>query len=107
EQQAMRDEVEGYRERPLAVRHGRGGEPARGDIERDVPPVVLHRRQREPRLADDLGPHVQGRVRVLPLGERQGRPGGMCAHGSYSNDTRWESYSSREDMFRAFMDMLE
>ena len=37
--------------------------------------VILHRRESEPRLADDLSPHVQRRQRILPLGERQRRPG--------------------------------
>ena len=70
----------------LSARHRRRAEPARGDVERDLPPVVLHRRERQARLADDLRPAVQRRVRVLPVRQRQRRPFGVrgltvCGHG--------------------------
>jgi hypothetical protein len=62
------------REGPVAIGHGRGGEAARRHIERDLPPMVLHGRQCQPRLADDLQPHVERRIGILPLAERQRGP---------------------------------
>jgi hypothetical protein len=67
--QAMVDEIEidGKMSRP--VRHGRRRKPAAGEIERDLPPMVLERREREPDLAHDLRPHMQGGAAVLPVRE--------------------------------------
>src|SRR5262249_36316476 len=56
------------------VRNGRGGQAARGDVERDLPPMVHVRAERQPYFADDLGPHVQRRAGGLPGLERQRRP---------------------------------
>ena len=49
-------------------RHRTGGEAARGDVKRDGPPVVRKRREREPDLADDLGPQVQRGAGIGPGG---------------------------------------
>ena len=60
------DEVELDFESAGAVRDGRSGEPARGHIQRDIPPVIDQGRERHADLADDLSPHVQRVVGVLP-----------------------------------------
>src|SRR5207245_11512520 len=44
-------------------------------VHRHVPPVVLARCERHAHLADDLRPHVQGGIGVLPGGQRERRPG--------------------------------
>ena len=53
-------------ESSVAVRHRRSRQPARGQIERDMPPMVFARRPREPHLADDLRPHLQRRRSLKP-----------------------------------------
>ena len=61
------------RPRPAFV-HERRSEAARRHIQRYLPPVIDHRLEREPNLADDLEPHVQGVARVAPVGDREIRP---------------------------------
>src|SRR5450756_1529696 len=80
----MIDEVEVDLEAAHAVWNGRRRQPARGDIERDMPGMIEPRRAREPDLADDLGPQVQRFVSLPPRRERQFRPGGLMrlAHAS-------------------------
>src|SRR5262249_54899369 len=56
------------------VGDGRRRKPARGDVERHVPPMVHVRAERQPHFADDLGPHVQRGAGGLPGCERQRRP---------------------------------
>ena len=48
-------------------RHAVGGRAPSRRVQRDVPPVIAHRHELEPRLADDLPPQVQGGLGVLPL----------------------------------------
>ena len=74
DEQPMIDKIEVDLERAFSVRNGRGPEPARRDVQDDLPPVVLHRREREPRLADDLRPELQGVAGLLPLLQREERP---------------------------------
>ena len=54
----------------------RRAEPARADVERHVPAVVEPGRQREPDLADDLRPAMQGRAGLAPGGVVEHGPGG-------------------------------
>ena len=68
------DEVELHFERARAVWHGTRRQSPGRDVQRHVPPMVLLGRQGEPGLPDDLHPHVQRVMRVLPFGERQARP---------------------------------
>jgi hypothetical protein len=72
---AMVDEVEVDLEAPGTVRDRRRRETARGHVERHVPRVVDPRRPGEPDLPDDLRPAVERRVRILPVGQREDRPG--------------------------------
>src|SRR5262249_19217474 len=75
------DEIEHDRQRPAAAdRQPRRDQPARGNPQRDVPPMIGARRQRETDLADDLRPHVQRRVGVAPGGERKRRPAFEVGH---------------------------
>src|SRR5262249_45179393 len=53
-------------ERARAVRQQMRGQAARRDAEGDGPRVVDRRRLGKRNLADDLGPHVERGVRVLP-----------------------------------------
>src|SRR3989449_3743346 len=75
EDELVLDEVELHVERPGPVRHRAGREPARGDVQRHLPPVVVPTREGERGFPDDLAPHVERRVRVPPLIERQRGPG--------------------------------
>ena len=79
------DEVELHGERAIAVGERPRGESARRDLERDRPGVVERRRLGEGDLADDLRPHVERGVGVLPrvVGER--RPG-IVLHGGMIPD---------------------
>ena len=64
-----------------AIRHRRGGQAARGHVERHVPPMIDRRGEREPDLADDLRPHVQCGAGLLPVSIGKRRPPGIfhCA----------------------------
>src|SRR6185437_12004663 len=64
--ETMVDEVEVDLEDLAADRDRRGAEPARRDVERDLPAMVDPRRQLQPDLADDLRPELQGRGRLAP-----------------------------------------
>jgi hypothetical protein len=72
--EAVVDEIEVDLENSAAERDRRGREPARGDGEADLPPVVQEGDELELDLAHDLGPHVQGVEGVLPLVIRQEWP---------------------------------
>ena len=76
---AMVEEVEIHLERAVVVGDGAGREPAAGQIEGDVPPVVDGRRLGEPHLAHHLAPHVERCVGVEPGLEGQLRPGLVVA----------------------------
>src|SRR5205814_9918281 len=52
--QALREEVEVDLQVPALVRHRRRGQPRRGDVERDLPPVVHHRRERSEEHTSEL-----------------------------------------------------
>src|SRR5262245_47379486 len=72
----MLDKIELHIERPETLRDRRGGQAPGTEVERHVPPVVLCRRKRQLRLADDLHPHVKRVVGLAPPGEWQrGGPG--------------------------------
>ena len=69
---AVVDEVELDLEVVGVDRHAARGQAPRRRVEGDVPPVVAHRHEREPGLADDLRPQVQRVLGRLPLLERKG-----------------------------------
>ena len=54
------------------IGNGRGGQPSRGDIQRNVPPMVKKGTQLHSDLAHDLRPQMQGLAGVPPCfkGER-------------------------------------
>src|SRR6202022_3499385 len=54
--------------------------PAARPVERNLPPMVHHRCLPEPDLADDLGPKVKCRARILPLVERKFGPVSRSRH---------------------------
>ncbi len=54
---------------PALMGDRRGRQPAARHVERNLPPMVHQRRLAEPDLADDLGPQVERRARILPLVE--------------------------------------
>ena len=62
------DEVELNFKDALAVRNRRRRQAPGTDVERDLPPMIDARGQRQADLAHDLGPHVQRRVRIRPGG---------------------------------------
>lgn len=72
--QTMIDEIEVGLERPITGRHGGRAQPARRHVQGHLPPVVLHRRQVEACLADDLRPEMKRVADRLPRFEGQGRP---------------------------------
>src|SRR6266403_9560 len=63
------------------VRYWGGRQPARGDVERDMPGMIEPRRARQANLADDLGPQVQRRIGLAPCRGRQFRPCKNFSHG--------------------------
>ena len=73
----MVDEVELDLRGQVAAGHRARRDPVRGDVERDVPPVVAERHERHAHLADDLREAVQRLLRRLPVRVGQGRPG-LC-----------------------------
>src|SRR3954452_17134651 len=83
--EAVADEVELELEDLAADRNRRGSEPARRDVERNLPAVVGPRRQRQPDLADDLRPELQGRGRLAPRRIRQSGPEGGAIHGAHGS----------------------
>ncbi len=74
QQQPVLEKVEVDLQEAALVRHRRRGEPGRGDVERDLPPMVHHGRELEPDLADHLGPQLQRRAGVLPVVVAKVRP---------------------------------
>jgi hypothetical protein len=64
----------GVEQNPSICGHCRCCESARREIKRDIPPVVLYRRQRQTGLADNLHIHVQRFGGVLPLFTLEWRP---------------------------------
>src|SRR5258708_26347571 len=81
----MLDEIELDRERSRVARERARREAARRDLERNAPRMVEGRRMRQRDLADDLHPHVQRGVGVLPRVVGELRP--RVAHGASGNDT--------------------
>src|SRR5260221_869737 len=64
--ETMVDEIEIDLEIPRAVWHRRGGEAARGDIERHLPPMIDQRCLRQADLPDHLRPQMQSRTGIAP-----------------------------------------
>src|SRR6266700_2050779 len=60
------DEVKINCKGTTSIRNGRRGEPTRGDIQCDLPPVVQRGTEFQPYLPDDLGIHVERLICVLP-----------------------------------------
>ena len=56
------------------IRNGGSSQPETVDVQRHFPPMIDLRTQGQPNFAHNLGPHVQGGVRVLPSLQRQFRP---------------------------------
>src|SRR6185437_10612645 len=86
----MLDKIELNLEGAGAVRHGRGAEAARGEIQRHVPAVIHPGSLRETYLADNLGPELQSVASVPPCGVRQLRPDradGICHADALSDDS--------------------
>jgi hypothetical protein len=73
-EQPMLDEVELDLEAAFAVWNRRSRQPARGDVERDVPRMIEPRRARQPDLADDLRHEVKRFVGIAPCRIRKIRP---------------------------------
>src|SRR6185503_14177461 len=73
--QPMLEKVERHGERSAFVREAPGPQTARCEVE-GTPPAVVHRsRSCQRDLANDLHPHVQRGVGVLPRCVRKFRPG--------------------------------
>jgi len=83
--EAVAGEVELELEDLAADRNRRGAEPARRHVERNLPAVIRPRRQRQPDLADDLRPELQGRGRLAPRRIRQSGPEGGAIHGAHGS----------------------
>ena len=83
EDELVVEEVETKLEGVVAVGDAGGSEAAGGDVERDVPPVVDDRCERQADFADDLGVQVERGKAVLPGVERERGPavGGRERHG--------------------------
>src|SRR5258708_23825387 len=81
-QQLMRHKVKLDVERTYCGRNDRGAESPRGDVERDILPMVLERRKRHAGLAHNLSPHVQRVARAFPFGKGERGPiGGVHKTG--------------------------
>jgi hypothetical protein len=79
--ETMRNEVEFHAQEAGPVRQTRGRQTARRQMQRHPPGMVDWRRQRHGNLAHHLRPHVQRRVGIAPLIERQCRPGLVACRG--------------------------
>ena len=75
--QGMVDEVEIDLKGPVAIGDRRGRQPARGDIQCDVPGMIEPWRALKTDLADNLGPQMQRIVGLAPRRGRQFRPCSM------------------------------
>jgi len=78
--QLVSGEVEADVEGAPIIWYGRCGQPTFGDVQHDLPPVVLHRGQRQPGLADDLRPAMERRLGGGPLIESEARPRPRVEH---------------------------
>src|SRR4029077_7117758 len=58
----------------FAIRDTRCRQTASRDVQRDIPPVVHDGRQTQPDLANDLSPHMERCIRVLPGVKRESGP---------------------------------
>src|SRR5438876_11851731 len=68
--QLMIDEIKIDLERSIIVRHWRGSQSSRRHVQRYIPPMIDEWRLRQPNLAHNLCPHMEGRVSVLPFFKR-------------------------------------
>src|SRR5262245_59676013 len=93
----VRQEIERHLEYAHVMRYRARGQSARVDIERDVPAVIEPWRRREPDLADDLRPEMQGRAGLFPFGIWQCRPGRIpdwLVHGApRAAHVEWAEYA--------------
>ena len=60
-----------------SLRNYRGCQSTRGYKQSRMPPVIDFGSQRHPNLADDLSPHVERFIGILPRCKRQTRPGSI------------------------------
>src|SRR5579863_2589865 len=67
--QLVMNEIELNLENPTLVGNGRSCQAEWSNVERDFPPVVNFRTERQSDFAYDLGPHVEGGIGVLPCFE--------------------------------------
>ena len=72
--QPVLDEVELDFERSSPVWNGRSRQSSRAYIQRSIPPMILEWRKGQADFPDDLRPHVQRVVGVLPFAQRQRGP---------------------------------
>lgn len=86
--QAVADEVELDLPREFAARQRAGREPARRDVQRDVPPMVPKRHERHPNLAHDLRVAMERLLRRLPVPVGQLRPAKAIAHAGATRSDR-------------------
>src|SRR5580704_7451690 len=102
----MIQKIELYLEIPGAIRNRRSRKPARGDIERHMPGMVEPGRERQPDLADDLGPQLQRRGGVAPRRGRQFRPWGLrrTAHWQFLT---WQGRAIRPGLYRRTLSIGE
>src|ERR1700758_5370383 len=70
----MADEVEFHVEHRVPIWNCAGGQSARTDIQRHLPPVVYQRHVHHADLADDLRPHMQGVAGGRPFVNQQRWP---------------------------------
>src|SRR5260370_26750153 len=70
--EVMIDEIKVDGKAPALIGNGRGRQPTRGDVQRDMPPMVHWRTQLHSYLAHDLRPHVKGIKCLFPcfIGQR-------------------------------------
>jgi hypothetical protein len=65
-EEVMFEEVKRHVKGAAAIGNGRGGQPTRGDVQGDMPPVVEERREFQADFAHDLRPQVQRLAGVSP-----------------------------------------
>ena len=82
--EAVINEVELHGAGPTAIRNRGRGEATGGHIERDMPLVVQLWTQDEPNLPDNLRPHMQGGIGIVPGCQRQARPECRAVGGALS-----------------------
>ena len=74
EQELVVDKIKSNLKGRLLERDGSGGQTARCDVERGLPPVIDVGMQFKLDLAYDLRPHMDGAIGILPLLQRQRGP---------------------------------